>query len=242
MLPGAASIRLPSISERLAIRSLALVLCLLSGCASALPGFDGGGTTPARRTDVLIGGAARIPLGGDEAITAGDALAGGLVPAAAVRHGIRRGLDLGVFGSGTDGALSLRKEHVFQEDSTRKVLLFGGRIYGGAIVRRDDGDDRGRRLGLELPLLYALDVGGLYEGFFGLRAALEHARVDGADGDKRGAVFRVGPSLGFGLGLRRVHGALELGMGVEARSGSLGREDGRVGGYLLPAFALRIRP
>lgn len=189
-----------------------------------------------------MGGAARIPLGGDTSIAAQDALAGGVNPVAAVRHGLRRGLDLGVLGSGTDGALALRAERVLTEATTRKVLLYGARAYGGAVVARRAGDDRGYRLGVDFPLLFALDVGGVYEGFFGLRGGAELLRADGAEGEKRGALFRLGPSLGFGLGLRRLHGAIELGVGVEARTGSLGRADGRVGGYLLPAFSLRLRP
>lgn len=225
-----------------AIRFILPLFFFLSGCASALPGFDGGGTTPGRRTDALLGGAARVPLGSGGQLTREDALAGGVTPAAAVRHGLRRGLDLGILASGTDAAFSLRAEHVLLEGSTRRVFLYGARAYGGAIVARREGDDRGYRLGVDMPLLLALDVGGLYEGFFGLRAGLEHLSAESGVAEKRGVVFRAGPSLGFGLGLRRVHGMIELGVGVEARSGSLGRADGRVGGYLLPAFALRLRP
>jgi hypothetical protein len=191
---------------------------------------------------VLLGAAARIPLASGEAITAEDALAGGVHPAAALRHGHRRGLDLGLLASGTDGAIALRAEHVVNEGTTRKVVLFGVRAYAGAVVAREVGDDRGYRLGLDLPLLYALDIGGLYEGSFGLRGGVELLDVDGAQGAKQGAIFRFGPSLGFGLGLRRVHGMIELGVGVEGRTGSVGAADGRIGGYLLPAFALRLRP
>jgi hypothetical protein len=189
-----------------------------------------------------VGAAARIPLGGGESITAEDALAGGIHPAAAVRHGLRRGLDLGVLGSGTDGALALRAERVLLEGATRKVFLYGVLAYGGAVLAREEGDDRGYRLGIDLPLLLALDVGGLYEGSFGFRGGVEYLGVDGAQGEKRGVIFRGGPALAFGLGLRRVHGMIELGVGVEGRTGSLGRADGRVGGYLLPALALRLRP
>jgi hypothetical protein len=192
---------------------------------------------------VLLGAAARLPLARGEVITAEDAVAGGVHPAAAVRHGLRRGLDLGLLASGTDGAIALRAEHVVTEGSTRKVLLYGVRAFGGAVVARESDDDRGYRLGLDLPVLFALDIGGLYEGSFGFRGGVELLDVDGgAQGAKRGAIIRGGPSLGFGLGLRRVHGMIELGVGVEGRTGSVGAADGRVGGYLLPAFALRLRP
>lgn len=248
---------------RLALRSTAilrssrhlfwlLALISLAGCASALPGFEGAGTTPTKRGDLMVGGASRIVFGDREGISRQDAIAPGINPVAAARIGIKRGMDLGVMASGTDGALTLRSERsLIPEGTTRKLLLYGARFYGGGVVAREDGDDRGYRLGVELPLHYAIDIGGLYEGNIGVRAAAEYLNVhtrgggagsDGAGLEKEGLLLRIGPSLGFGLGLKRIYGLFEIQVGIEGRTGTIGREDGRVGGYILPAFALRVRP
>ena len=79
---------------------LALVLVSLGaigGCATAVPAMSGASTTPKNRTDLGLGGAARVPLGDlrDPAVLdpgesqyryAADA--GGLVPMAYGRYGI----------------------------------------------------------------------------------------------------------------------------------------------------------
>ncbi|MGB5548146.1 MAG: hypothetical protein WBM74_16330, partial [Polyangiales bacterium] len=38
-------------------------LVALTGCATAVPAMSGGSTTPKNRTDLGLGGAARVPLG-----------------------------------------------------------------------------------------------------------------------------------------------------------------------------------
>src|SRR5690606_22414850 len=145
-----------------------------------------------------------------------------------------RGLDLGVLASGTDGALALRAERVLSEASTRRVLLYGARAYGGAVVPRGDGDDRGHRLGVDFPLLYALDVGGLYEGFFGLRG--------GAGGAGRGSTPGP-PPRGRWVGPRRDPGgpdALRGGPGPRPARRPPGRRPGARPPP--PASALGPRP
>ncbi|NLE48591.1 MAG: hypothetical protein GX614_09330 [Sandaracinaceae bacterium] len=191
----------------------------------------------------MAGGAARIVFGDRAGVSRQDATAPGMVPVASVRVGLKRGMDLGVMASGTDGALTLRSERpMVPEGTTRKLLLYGMRVYAGGVVPREAEDDRGYRLGVELPFHYAIDIGGLYEGNVGIRASAEYLNVDAPGLEKDGVLLRLGPSLGFGLGLRRIYGLFEVQIGVEGRTGSVGREDGRVGGYVLPAFALRVRP
>lgn len=224
-----------------------LVLITLAGCASALPGLEGAGTTPARKGDLMVGGASRLVFGSRDGISRQDAVAPGINPVAAGRVGLRRGLDLGVMASGTDGALTLRAERpLLPESTTRKLVLYGVRVYGGGVAAREAGDDRGYRLGVEIPVHYAIDIGGLYEGNVGLRASAEylnvHAHQIEPQLEKEGLLLRIGPSIGFGLGLRRFYGLFEIQIGLEGRTGSVGREDGSVGGYILPAFALRVRP
>src|SRR5690554_3505210 len=73
-----------------------LVLITLAGCASALPGLEGAGTTPARKGDLMVGGASRLVFGSRDGISRQDAVAPGINPVAAGRVGLRRGLDLGV--------------------------------------------------------------------------------------------------------------------------------------------------
>lgn len=191
----------------------------------------------------MVGGASRLVFGDRQGISRQDAVAPGINPVAAGRVGLRRGLDLGLMASGTDGALTLRAERPLVPESTsRQLLLYGVRVYGGGVVAREEADDRGYRLGVEIPAHYAIDIGGLYEGNVGLRAAVEYLNAHAPHAEKEGLLLRIGPSLGFGLGLRRFYGLFEIQVGFEGRTGSVGREDGRIGGYVLPAFALRVRP
>ena len=79
---------------------LALVLVSLGaigGCATAVPAMSGASTTPKNRTDLGLGGAARVPLGDLRDPTVLDpgesqyryaADAGGVVPMAYGRYGI----------------------------------------------------------------------------------------------------------------------------------------------------------
>ena len=148
-------------------------LMTIGGCATAVPAMAGGSTTPKNRTDIGIGGAARVPLGDlkDPAVSdpgepgyreAADA--GGVVPVAYARYGLSKTWDLGLMVAGTTLRADARHETVLRDgsDQTRSSLVVGIAPYGGWITD-NDGSGSGGRVGLEVPFTFGVDVGGVYE-------------------------------------------------------------------------------
>ncbi len=237
-------------------RALPIALVVLAGCAPAHPAFVGGSTTPAHRTDVGLGGAVRIATGdlrndGVESTNASRyreaAEATGVVPAAYARYGLPHHLDLGLLAAGTLFRLELRREHVIEEGTTRPTFLYGLAPYAAYVGSKDD-DGQGHRLGLELPLAYAVELGGVYEIWAGARVAVERIHGEFFRSDAGGQVgatgfgFRGGAVLGMALGFRRVHTLLELTAAYERYWVEHGGVSLDRGGFVLtPAFALRIR-
>jgi hypothetical protein len=232
------------------------ILFLIAGCAPAQPAFVGGSTTPSRRADVGFGGAVRIATGdlrngGVETTNASSyreaAEATGVVPAAYGRYGLPHHLDLGLMAAGTLFRLELRREHVIAEGTTRPTFLYGLAPYAGYVGSRDD-QGQGNRLGLELPLAYAVELGGVYEVWAGARFAVERIhgeffRTDaGAQVGATGFGLRGGAVLGMALGFRRVHTLIELTASYERYWVEHGGQSLDRGGFVLtPAFALRVR-
>ncbi len=236
---------------------LAIVLVLLaatSGCATAVPAMVGGSTTPKNRTDIGIGGAARVPLGDlkDPAMTdpgesgyreAADA--GGVVPMAYGRYGLSKTWDLGLMVAGTTVRADARHETLLQDGSTRSSLVVGIAPYGGWITDRD-GSGSGGRVGLEVPFTFGVDIGGVYELWIGARGSGEYVfgdfRILGSDARASGAGLRIGPVIGMALGVPRFHALVELTAAyehwfIDQAGVSLDR-----GGFaLIPAFGLRLR-
>lgn len=242
----------------LSAQRLSLVLTAaftLGGCAAALPALVGGSTTPTRRGDLLLGGAARVPFGELRepglVPTGGsrpgrDARASGVVPVVAARYGLAHHLDLGIGASGTTVRAELRREHVLLEDSTRPSFVYGVAPYVGLVEGRGPDGGRATRFGLDLPVTYAVELGGLYEVWLGVRAGAEGVRGQlGADGvreDVRAQKVYGGALFGVGLGFRRLHVLLELTAAYELWWGSHGATPLDRGGFVLtPAFALRFR-
>lgn len=239
--------------------ALATALFVVAGCAPASPAFVGGSTTPAHRADVGLGGAARVATGelrngGADATDASryrEAAEGsGVVPAAYARYGLPNGFDLGVLAAGTLFRLELRKERVLDEDTTRPSFVYGVAPFAGYVGPAEEGDGQGHRLGLELPIAYAVEFGGVYEAWVGARAAVERVHGDffsdpGTGGSLEGATglgVRGGAVLGVSLGFRRVHTLLELTGSYERWWVEHAGQDLDRGGFVLtPAFALRIR-
>ncbi len=226
-----------------------LVLCLV-GCAPALSSFSGARTTPAGRGDVALGASARVPLG-DLAHPSDGALVGltspgGVAPGGFVRIGLARGWDLGVLAWGPNGRLELRGS-VRLGTFTRfigGVAAYGGGIAQDATPEQSRGD--GYRVGALLPLVFALDLGSIFEAWGGIRLGYEH--VGGAlvvdDRALRGEAdaFRGGLVVGLAVGFRRVHALLELAADYELWRGQLdGRPIERQGVALVPGFGLRVR-
>ncbi|MEM9072206.1 MAG: hypothetical protein AAGE52_27110 [Myxococcota bacterium] len=227
-----------------------LCLCLM-GCVSAIPTVTGGSTTPKQRTDVALGGAIRVPTGDlrhggpSESRARATADAGGVVPVAVGRYGLTRHLDLGLMVAGSVVRLDLRGEFGVTEGSTRSTWVWSIAPYGGYIGDRDDAGS-GARFGLDIPLAYAIDFGGLYDVWIGPRIGIEGivGSYDQGTGRESASLvaLRGGAMIGMAAGFRRVHAFLEVTVAWEQQWGSHDDlELDRGGVVLIPAFGLRVR-
>ena len=233
---------------------LLVSLTALAGCATAVPAMTGGSTTPKNRTDIGLGGAARIPLGNLRDPVMPDpgqsqyryaADAGGVVPMAYGRYGLGRNWDLGLMVSGPTVRVEARYERVLQEGTTRSALIVGLAPYGGWIPDRDQSGSGGR-VGFEVPFAVGVEIGGIYELWLGARASAEYVfgdfQLSGSEQQASGAGLRAGPVIGMALGVRRVHALVELTAAyeywfIDHAGASLDR-----GGFvLIPGFGIRLR-
>ncbi|MGB5809553.1 MAG: hypothetical protein WBG86_03425 [Polyangiales bacterium] len=239
------------------MRSVGLVALLLSlptliGCATAVPSMSGASTTPHDRTDLGVGGAARVPLGklknwaATEPDFQPDASAGGVVPMGYGRYGMSDQWDLGLLVAGTMARVDARHETLLRDGSTRTSFVLGIAPYGGWIAA-SGAKAAGGRAGLEVPFTYGIEIGGVYEFWIGGRASGEWVKGD-FDRDEpdileTGWGVRIGPVVGMALGVRRFHALVELTAAYE--HWSIGDPDGsrlrRNGVALIPGFALRLR-
>jgi hypothetical protein len=228
----------------------ALVLLLpLAGCASAMPLLAGGATTQEDRTAVSMGGATRLAYGGarpeaPEGTVSHGAAAGGIAPMVAMRHGVARHWDVGLMVAGTEVRVEGRHERVLREASTRPSVLIGAALtggYAGSGGLRGDDVARGGRMGMEIPIVYAVEFGPVYDLWVGGRLGAEHMRLRSEPASGNATALRGGAVLGLGAGFRRLHAQLELTAYYERW---LGAPDGSgLGGglVLVPAFALRVK-
>jgi hypothetical protein len=216
--------------------------------------MSGASITPKNRTDLGLGGAARVPLGGLKdpvVVDPGEseyryaADAGGVVPMAYGRYGLTDKWDLGLMVAGTTVRAEARYAHVLQEGTTRSSLIVGLAPYGGWIPDRDVSGSGGR-VGFEVPFVYGIEIGGVYEIWIGARGSGEYVfgdfQVAGSERKASGAGVRAGPVIGMALGVRRVHALIELTAAyeywfIDHASVSLNR-----GGFvLIPGFGIRLR-
>lgn len=226
---------------------------VLGGCATALPTFQGGSVTPRYRGDIAAGGAARLPFGDlrpseDDAAQAAfrEADGGGVVPVAYARLGAADEMDIGLMAAGTTVRLDVRKERVLEEDTTRRAFVYAIAPYVGFLPDRGEINGHATRFGVDVPLTYGLDIGGIYEAWVGPRLQLEGlvgAFDDGGGNDQDTALFilRTGGVAGIAAGFRRVHALFELSFAWEHQWGESGTRVSRGGLVLTPAFGLRIR-
>ena len=233
---------------------LLVTLATLGGCATAVPSMSGGALTPRHRTDLGLGGAARVPLGDlrDPAVLdpgqseyryAADA--GGVVPMAYGRYGLAERWDLGLMVSGATVRAEARYERVLQEGTTRKALVVGMAPYGGWIPDRDR-SGRGGRVGFEVPFVFGAEIGGIYEIWIGARGSGEYVfgdfQIAASKQRASGAGLRIGPVIGMALGVRRVHALVELTAAYEHWFiDHAGTSLDRGGFVLIPGFGIRFR-
>nr|MCU0674624.1 hypothetical protein [Myxococcota bacterium] len=101
--------------------------------------------------------------------------------------------------------------------------------------------------GLEGRVARAVELGGLYEAWAGLRlgteaVAGEFAREGLSRADARAFALRGGALLGVSAGFRRAHAFLELSVVYEHWWGEHGEVELNHGGVVLtPSFGLRVR-
>ena len=225
-----------------------LFVCFATGCAGALPSFSGASTTPKFRTDVAMGGSARVPTGDltshDDGLSEG-AQAGGVVPVAYLRHGISRTWDFGLLVAGTTFRAAFRHETLLSDGSTRYALVSAVAPYGGWT---ETDEASGGRVGLDVPITYGIEFGGVYEFWVGPRIGVEHVRGSVTFDDQAGlsasaTALKGGGIVGMALGVRRIHVLVELTAQWEQWfTDTPSDASSRRGAVVLtPAFAVRVR-
>jgi hypothetical protein len=173
-------------TARRALPRLLMLLALLSsapGCIAANPSLSGGATTPTRRVDMALGGAARLPTGqlrgvpgmrGDQAVQR-SALGEGITPIGFGRYGINRHTDVELAVLGASARVAYRHEWLLADGINRTVWLVSPSfMLGKAYDREADAARGGVRGSLEVPLLYSADYGGVYETWIGPRVGFEY--------------------------------------------------------------------
>ena len=231
------------------MRSLPLLFALLAsaGCAPVSPAWSGGATTPRGRHDVALGGAVRVPLGEEANEPRREAAPAGIAPVAYYRAGLPERWDLGVAVLGPGGRVELRREHVLEDGSTRKALLYGLTLEGvwvplvdapPPLARGESLSEGSLHLGATLPVLYGLEIGGIFEAWLGARlrlAAVEARTTAEPTRATWNAIVAPEATVGVAAGFRRVHAFVELAAGYEWWS-----ERGGLA-VLTPGFGLRLR-
>ena len=127
----------------------------------------------------------------------------------------------------------------------RRFAIAFNAPYGGWIPDRDQSGSGGR-VGFEVPFVYGVEIGGVYEIWIGARGSGEYVfgdfQVDGSEQKASGAGLRAGPVIGMALGVRRIHALIELTAAyeywfIDHAGDSLNR-----GGFvLIPGFGIRLR-
>jgi len=224
-------------------------LLALCGCAPATPLLAGARTTPLARGDVLVGAAARVPLGSlrraaQPSSAESDllSLAGreGIVPVAVARIGVGRRMDLGLTVAGSAASVAVRFT-VPLDDAGRGSLLLG--VAPEVRWAGPQGLD-GVGLGADVFAVVSRSFSGVYEVWTGLRMGLLAGSGHVADRDIEASALgvRAGGLIGLALGLKTVTGMFELALDYESYTGEVGGRRASVRGLALtPAFALRIR-
>ena len=206
--------------------TIAMVLCF--GCAPGMAPVSGGSTTLSGRHDVGVGASARIPLGENRAAPLSRPR-GGMSPLAFFRRGLAGGWDVGLVLSPAGGRVEARHERELRGGSTRVSFSYG--TGGWFTYSLDEDGDSVPGGGLMVPLVFGVDIGGLYEAWSGSVSAMEC---------QAGRQYiRTGALVGLAMGLRWLHVWMELLAEYEwARAGEASPSSQWV---LTPSFGIRAR-
>ncbi|HJL19579.1 MAG TPA: hypothetical protein RMH99_28205 [Sandaracinaceae bacterium LLY-WYZ-13_1] len=212
-----------------------------------MPSFVGGGTVPHDRTDLAVGAAVRVPVGGlvpegaeDVDAALGFGAPGGVAPVALVRHGVTDDVDLGVTAAGSSLHAPVRAQLALGGSSLR--LVAGLAPHVGVV--HDEG--AAARFGATLPIGFAFDALSILSAWLAARVGVEHVTGElGADDAARSVALtgvRTGGVVGLAVGFRRLHVLVELGVDHERWLGDLADNAIDTDGIVLtPAFAVRLR-
>ena len=85
------------------------------------------------------------------------------------RHGLTRHHDIGLLQAGTLTRLEVRGEWSTSEGSTRTTWMWAIAPYGGAVMDHSRAA-RGGRIGVDVPLTWGADFGGMYDVWAGVSA------------------------------------------------------------------------
>ena len=163
-----------------------------------------------------------------------DVAPGGVAPAAFVRHGISRDVDLGLEVAGSGARAMLRGQ-------VGEGLV---RFIGGFSPHVGLGHEGGElaRVGGTVPLTLSIDAFSLYEVWVGVRVGVEHLFGNAAGSTVSMTGLRTGGVIGLGVGFRRLMLLVELGIDHELWTGRVSDiAIERSGLALTPAFAVRVR-
>ena len=227
-------------------------LLSLCACAPTTPLLAGARTTPENRGDVLVGAAARLPLGnlrrGAQPGSAEEnllSLAGreGIVPVAVARIGLTPRMDLGLTAAGSAASVAARFT-VPLDDAGAGALLLG---VAPEVRWAGPQGISGVGLGTDFFAVISRSFSGVYEVWAGLRMGLMAASGSGAERPEaalEASAFgvRAGGLIGLALGMKTITGLFELAADYESYSGQVsGRRAAVRGVSLTPTFALRLR-
>lgn len=207
---------------------------------------------PVGHTDVGGGAAVRVPFGQIKQMAAltqyaKTAQGGGANGVVTAQHGLSKNIDVGLMVAGSALRLSGRYEFLRWEDPSL-AGVYGFRIGAapfGGMLRADD--IAGARAGLDVPLLFGAQWGGMLDLWAGARGGFEHvlgeqAVVDATAIDFRLWAARIGGVTGIAVGFRRLYVMVELTAYYERWRATVEDQASNAAGLILqPAFAVKLR-
>lgn len=206
---------------------------MLAACATTSPTFSGGSTTPEARLDFALGSASSFAFGRTRKKNPGQRT---LTPLAFARYGLSKTTDASIMMSYAGASFEIRREFIVQNGVDRRAFTLGAKPRFQMLGDSDD-----LLVGIDFPLAFNVEVGGLYELWVGGKFSagyLNNADVFFIGSNANAETIGAGAFLGLALGFRRVHAMIEI--NADYQYWMLDGENKHVL-VLTPAFALRFR-